>query len=245
MVYSAGHPIDVAREVAATDPAMMLEATTGRPRRLSPQTSRSPWDTILQLTQTPPPAWTAAGAAATGDAPEQMQLLTVELVTMHTSDMHRTSIDDITHTRLRAPRSLADPASLTHAHITAACARTQSAVAAVADLAGNLARAAGADPTTARGHRDRTRDQATAALAGPFQQWSANPRPDGHNVGTWCARAAADLLPLVDDLMRACPPRAWAGHAITATDGGGRHLTAAAAENFTRAQLRRALTDAA
>lgn len=102
--------------------------------------------------------------------------------------------------------------------------RSERAVLALANLAGNLAVAAGGESA---GSRERARELGYFALDAPFRRWLSGIRPHTDPAAAleaWSAQAGALLLSLGTQAVEAAGPAAWVGR-----ERDGRHVSAAEA----------------
>lgn len=113
------------------------------------------------------------------------------------------------------------------------------AVLAVRNLASDLAKAAGAEPSLAEGARERASERAYSALDGPFREWlaeiSVDSDPEDARIA-WHRVARRRLHRLGDDLVGEAGPTAWVGREVR-----GRRLTAPEVDGRFRGALTRAL----
>ncbi|MDP9427572.1 MAG: type I-E CRISPR-associated protein Cse1/CasA [Actinomycetota bacterium] len=121
--------------------------------------------------------------------------------------------------------------------VVVAVRRTEDAVKALKNLAGNLVRAAGGESD---GARDRSEEAAFAALDRPFRRWVAalQPGDDLTAVQTdWQRQVARILRGLADELLEQSGVAAWKGRVLQ-----GRHVDSGLADAWFRAALRTALS---
>lgn len=114
--------------------------------------------------------------------------------------------------------------------------RTEDAVKALKNLAGNLVRAAGGESD---GVRDRTEETAFAALDSPFRLWVAGLLPDSPLAevqADWQQQVARQVTRLADELLDQSGEAAWKGRMVV-----GRHVDSGLADAWFRAALRTAL----
>lgn len=127
----------------------------------------------------------------------------------------------------------------------AAVARADSAVTALGHLAGNLARAIGADPGPPT---DTARDLGFAALDGPYRQWlSALGRSSDpiRSRGDWEVTVAGIVRSLGRRLLDGAGPNAAEGRYVEMREGGTRWVNDAQAELWFRMRLNAVLPEAA
>lgn len=115
-----------------------------------------------------------------------------------------------------------------------------AAVRVVASLAGELAEAAGAEPTA---YRTRAFDQGYAALDSPYRRWvsTLSSRSARDDVRTdWQGSVRETLTQLGGELVRNAGQAAWIGRQVS-RGSATIHLDAAMAENGFHHRLRQAL----
>lgn len=111
------------------------------------------------------------------------------------------------------------------------------AVLALANLAGNLQSAAGADDVD--GPRDRAREVAYAGLDAPFRTWVLSLRQDEDTMeasARWQQQARAIVWSLSRELIGATGPAGWVGR-----DVRKRHVDTCQSDAWFRGQLEKAL----
>ncbi|MGW4477030.1 type I-E CRISPR-associated protein Cse1/CasA [Nonomuraea sp. NPDC004354] len=125
-----------------------------------------------------------------------------------------------------------------------AVADADMAVAALGDLAADLARASGAD---AEAPRTAAKTVGFAALDGAFRAWLAqlSPRDSAQQQReAWQRKAHRLMLSCGEALLATAPDAAWAGRVITTKQGRDLWLTAGQADLSFRARLRATLPGA-
>lgn len=147
---------------------------------------------------------------------------------------------DVVDDRLVVPVAVFDAVSRALPQAVVDAVRsTDDAVFAVRNLASDLARAAGAEPTLADGARERAAERAYAALDGPFREWlarlDADTDPETARIA-WHRTARRLLHRLGDELVEAAGTAAWIGREVR-----NRRVTAAQADGWFRGALVRAL----
>lgn len=114
---------------------------------------------------------------------------------------------------------------------------TDDAVTAVANLAGNLAVAAGGEPA---GARDRAREDAYFLLDGPFRTWlsalDASTDPP-FALASWRATARRLIWRQAQELLEGSGPASWVGR----ENSMGHHVDTARADAWFRTALAKAL----
>lgn len=121
-------------------------------------------------------------------------------------------------------------------------ASTETAVAALRGLAGNLAEASGERDTT-EGRRERAGEAAYAELDRLFPPWldRLTPAADLDDLArSWQDQVRSALVRLGDDLVRSAGRPAWVGRSVGGP-GSSRHLDSALAARWFRAGLAKAL----
>nr|WP_131754759.1 type I-E CRISPR-associated protein Cse1/CasA [Actinomadura fibrosa] len=125
-----------------------------------------------------------------------------------------------------------------------AVADAEHAVGILADLAADLARAAGDAPEP---RQDAARDLGFGSLDGPFRDWLADLKPgdDPRTVrAAWQKTAHRTIRALGSDLVDAAGPSAWEGRVVTAKDGRAVWLSSTRADQIFTARLAKALPGA-
>lgn len=146
-------------------------------------------------------------------------------------------VDDVVHDALNLRASLARQDAADRAEIVRSCVQAADAAAlALANLAGDLAAAAGGD---GEGRRSRARERLYGQLDPEFREWLLTVVPDADETdlqADWHARTRRLALAASDDVLHNIPPACWVGR-----DVRGRTMTAAHAENRFRIALHAAL----
>lgn len=123
--------------------------------------------------------------------------------------------------------------------VIVAVRRSEDAVKALKNLAGNLVRAAGGDSD---GARERTEETAFAALDLPFRRWVAALEPGSDLLAArvdWEQQVARVVARLADELLDQAGEAAWKGRSVL-----GRHVDSGLADAWFRAAVRKALPSA-
>jgi CRISPR system Cascade subunit CasA len=116
-----------------------------------------------------------------------------------------------------------------------------SAVWALGDLAGDLARAVGAEPTPVA---EAARDLGYAALDAPYRRWLRHlgeADDPGRAREEWQVTAHGILRDMARDLLDSAGPATWEGRYIETPDGGKRWVDDTQADLWFRRRLNRAL----
>ncbi|WP_420830792.1 type I-E CRISPR-associated protein Cse1/CasA [Actinomadura graeca] len=120
----------------------------------------------------------------------------------------------------------------------------ENAVAILADLAADLARAAG---DAAEPRQDAARGQGFGSLDGPFRHWLAALEPTDvprAARATWQRVAHQTIRALGQALVEAAGPSAWEGRVVTTNDGRSVWLSSTRADQIFTARLAKALPGA-
>ena len=122
---------------------------------------------------------------------------------------------------------------------------TARAATALADLASNLAEAAGCrDDHLLGGHRERAREQAYATLDSPFRRWLANLSAEDADpdeaLDQWARQIRNTVRRLAGELLAEIPPAAFFGRTVKKGDGT-EPMDATIAEIWFNRALRKAL----
>lgn len=154
-------------------------------------------------------------------------------------------VDELIDDRLELPLALLedDTGQLAQLAVDAVDA-TERAVLVLRDLAARLAQAAGADPKTVDGPRDRAAERAYADLDAPFRTWLASLTreiPLEEAAGRWRVTARQILHSAGRELVDTASPCAWVGRIVKNLGGKAALLDAGLAWRWFGAGLDRVL----
>ncbi|UCM89732.1 type I-E CRISPR-associated protein Cse1/CasA [Streptomyces marincola] len=147
-------------------------------------------------------------------------------------------IDEIVDDHVTLPVILLDKTLPEYAETARrAVSEAENAVTALGHLAGNLARAAGCDPTAPTA---TARDQGFGELDGPYRRWLADlgntASPQAAHT-EWRRTARRIVSDLGDKLLDSAGPASWEGRRMATAEGDDRLIDLPQAEQWFRSRL--------